>query len=123
MKVIATKNAPAAIGPYSQAVDVGEFVFVSGQIPVNPENGEIPEGISAQTKQALCNVNAILNEAGLSLKNACKVTVYLSDMAEFAEMNACYAEFFEEPYPARAAIAAAALPKGVKVEIDVIAKK
>lgn len=123
MKAIATKNAPAAIGPYSQAVDCGDLIFVSGQLPINSESGEIPEGIEAQTRQALKNVDEILKAAGLSLKNACKVTVYLSDISEFAEMNKCYGEFFSEPYPARAAIEAAALPKGAKIEIDVIASK
>ena len=123
MKEIATKNAPEAIGPYSQAVSCGDLVFVSGQLPINPQNGEIPEGIEAQTKQALTNANEILKAAGLSLKNACKVTVYLSDLSEFADMNKCYGEFFEKPYPARAAIEAAALPKGAKIEIDVIASK
>ena len=123
MKAIATKNAPEAIGPYSQAIDCGNLVFVSGQLPINPENGEIPEGIEAQTRQALCNADEILKAADLSLKNACKVTVYLSDISEFADMNKCYGEFFEEPYPARAAIQAAALPKGAKIEVDVIAVK
>ena len=123
MKAIVTKNAPQAIGPYSQGVDCGEFVFVSGQLPINPENGEIPAGIAAQTRQALKNADAILKEAGLGIENACKVTVYLSDISEFAEMNECYGEFFKEPYPARAAIQTAALPKGAKIEIDIIASK
>ena len=123
MKAISTPKAPAAIGPYSQAVDCGNLIFVSGQLPINPENGEIPEGIEAQTRQALSNVDEILKAAGLSIKNACKVTVYLSDISEFADMNKCYAEFFSEPYPARAAIQAAALPKGAKIEVDVIASK
>ncbi|MBR5478951.1 MAG: Rid family detoxifying hydrolase [Clostridia bacterium] len=123
MKAIVAKDAPQAIGPYSQGVDCGDFVFVSGQLPINPENGEIPEGIAAQTNQALKNADAILKASGLSLENACKVTVYLSDISEFAEMNECYGKFFKEPCPARAAIQAAALPKGAKIEIDVIASK
>ena len=123
MKAISTSNAPGAIGPYSQAVDTGSLVFVSGQLPINPANGEIPEGIEAQTKQALKNVNEILVSAGLSLKNACKVTVYMADLSEFADMNKVYGDFFEEPYPARAAIEASALPKGAKIEIDVIASR
>ena len=122
MKIaIATTAAPGAIGPYSQAIDTGTFVYVSGQIPVNPATGEIPEGITAQTAQSIANFKAILAEAGLSIDNVVKTTVFLADMGDFAAMNAVYAENFTEPYPARSAVAVKELPKQVLVEIEVIA--
>lgn len=120
-KIIATTNAPGAIGPYSQAVDTGSFVFASGQIPLNPADGSIPEGIKAQTEQSLANVAAILNEAGLSLENVVKTTVYLADMGDFAAMNEVYGQAFCAPYPARSAVAVKELPKKVLVEIEVLA--
>lgn len=120
-KVIATTKAPGAIGPYSQAIDTGSFVFASGQIPINPATGEIPEGIIAQTEQALANVKAILAEAGLTVDNVVKTTVFLADMAEFGAMNEVYAKNFTEPFPARSAVAVKDLPKGVRVEVEVIA--
>ena len=120
-KVISTTAAPGAIGPYSQAIDTGTFVYVSGQIPVNPATGEIPEGITAQTAQSIANFKAILAEAGLSIDNVVKTTVFLADMGDFAAMNAVYAENFTEPYPARSAVAVKELPKQVLVEIEVIA--
>ena len=120
-KAIATTDAPGAIGPYSQAIDTGTFVYVSGQIPVNPATGEIPEGITAQTAQSIANFKAILAEAGLSIDNVVKTTVFLADMGDFAAMNAVYAENFTEPYPARSAVAVKELPKQVLVEIEVIA--
>ena len=120
---IATTNAPGAIGPYSQAIDAGAFVFVSGQIPVNPVDGTIPEGIQAQTAQSIANLTAILAEAGLTLANVVKTTVFLADMNDFAAMNAVYAEKFTAPFPARSAVAVKELPKQVLVEIEVIATR
>lgn len=120
-KAIATTNAPGAIGPYSQAIDAGAFVFVSGQIPVDPATGNIPEGISAQAAQSLKNLSAILDAAGLSTANVVKTTVFLADMGDFAAMNAEYAKAFTEPFPARSAVAVRDLPKGVLVEIEAIA--
>jgi 2-iminobutanoate/2-iminopropanoate deaminase len=125
MKSISTSNAPAAIGPYSQAVDSGAgLVFLSGQLPLDPATGAFPEGgIQAQTRQSLRNVQAILEAAGLSLANVVKTTVFLADMGDFAAMNEVYATFFAEPFPARSAVAAKALPKGALVEIECIAAK
>ena len=120
-KQIATTNAPAAIGPYSQAIDLGNMVFISGQIPVVPATGEIPEGIKAQTKQSITNITAILAEAGLSIDNVVKTTVFLADMAMFGDMNEVYAGEFTAPFPARSAVAVRELPKGVLVEIETIA--
>lgn len=120
-KVIATLNAPGAIGPYSQAIDTGAFVFASGQIPINPADGKIPEGIKAQTAQAIANAAAILKEAGLSLDNVVKTTVYLHDMGDFQAMNEVYAESFSAPFPARSAVAVKELPKKVLVEVEVLA--
>lgn len=121
---IHTEKAPAAIGPYSQAVLAGNTIYVSGQISIVPEKGELIEGgIEAQTRQSLTNISNILSAAGFSMKNVVKTTVLLADIADFGAMNAVYAEFFEEPYPARAAFQAAAIPKGAKVEIECIAVK
>lgn len=120
-KVIASTNAPGAIGPYSQAIDTGSFVFISGQIPVNPATGEIPEGIEAQAAQSMANIKAILAEAGLTMDNVVKTTVFLADMSLFADMNKVYAENFTAPFPARSAVAVKELPKQVLVEIEVIA--
>ena len=123
MKVINTKKAPAAIGPYSQAIRVGNLVYTSGQIPIDPATGAFAEGgIKEQTRQSLTNVKAILEEAGTSLANVVKTTVFMADMADFADMNSVYAEFFTEPYPARSAVAVKTLPKGALVEIEVIAE-
>ena len=122
MKVISTKKAPAAIGPYSQAIKVGNLVYTSGQIPIDPKTGSIVEGgIKEQTRQSLTNVKAILEEAGLTMANVVKTTVFMADMNDFAEMNAVYAEFFSEPYPARSAVAVKTLPKGALIEIEVVA--
>ena len=120
-KVISTKAAPAAIGPYSQAIDLGNMVFISGQIPVNPATGEIPEGIKAQTAQSISNIKAILAEAGLSIDNVVKTTVFLADMSLFGEMNEVYGAEFTDPYPARSAVDVRELPKQVLVEIETIA--
>ncbi len=122
-KVISTTAAPGAIGPYSQAIDTGTFVYASGQIPINPANGEVVEGIKAQTEQSIANVTAILNEAGLSLENVVKPTVFLADMNDFAAMNEVYGNAFKAPYPARSAVAVRELPKKVLVEIEVIAMR
>ena len=123
MKAISTKKAPAAIGPYSQAIRVGNLVYTSGQIPIDPATGAFVEGgIKEQTRQSLTNVKAILEEAGTSLANVVKTTVFMADMADFADMNSVYAEFFTEPYPARSAVAVKTLPKGALVEIEVIAE-
>ena len=123
MKAISTKNAPAAIGPYSQGVEVNGFVYASGQLPIDPATGKFPEGIKAQTRQSLLNAQAILKEAGLSLSDVVKTTVLLSDIVDFGEMNEVYAEFFSEPYPARSAFAVKSVPKGALVEIECIAAK
>ena len=123
MQRISTKKAPAAIGPYSQAIQVGSLVYTSGQIPIDPSTGAFVEGgIKEQTRQSLTNVKAILEEAGLSMSNVVKTTVFMADMNDFADMNAVYAEFFSEPYPARSAVAVKTLPKGALVEIEVIAE-
>ena len=120
--VISTTKAPAAIGPYSQAVRVGNLVYTSGQIPINPATGVFAEGgIQEQTRQSLLNVKAILEAAGLTMSDVVKTTVFMADMNDFADMNAVYAEFFSEPYPARSAVAVKALPKGALVEIEVVA--
>ena len=124
MKAIHTNNAPAAIGPYSQAIEVNSFVFASGQIPIDPATGDFVEGgIKEQTKQALTNASNILKEAGTDLSHVVKTTVYMADMGDFAAMNEIYAQFFNEPYPARSAVAVKALPKGALVEVEVLAAK
>ena len=120
-KEIATSNAPGAIGPYSQAVKVDHHLFISGQLPINPANGEMPEGIKAQTRQSIANLKAILEEAGGSLDNVVKTTCLLADMSLFGEMNEIYAEEFKAVYPARAAFAVKELPKQALVEIEAIA--
>ena len=123
MKPIHSDKAPAAIGPYSQAISSGAgLVFVSGQLPIDPATGAFPEGgVKEQTHQSLTNAAAILDAAGLSLKNVVKTTVFLADMADFAAMNEVYAQFFTAPFPARSAVAVKTLPKGALVEIECIA--
>ncbi|MDP4270734.1 MAG: RidA family protein [Bacteroidota bacterium] len=123
-KVIATNQAPAAIGPYSQAVEVNNMLFASGQIPVDPATGEFAsDDIVGQTVQVFKNINAILAEAGYTMDDVVKTTVFLADMSYFAEMNAVYAEEFGDCFPARSTVAVKALPKGALVEIEVIAVK
>ena len=122
MKPISTKKAPGAIGHYSQAIQAGDFVYTSGQLGLDPQTGAFPEGgIKEQARQSLNNVKAILEEAGLSMANVVKTTVFLANMEDFAEMNSVYAEFFIEPYPARSAVAVKTLPKNALVEIEVVA--
>lgn len=121
MKIVSTNEAPAAIGPYSQAIDTGTFVYASGQLPIDPKTGTMPKGIKEQTAQSLANVKAILAEAGLNLSNVVKTTVFLSDMANFDAMNEVYAENFSAPFPARSAVAVKELPKQALVEIEVVA--
>lgn len=125
MKAINTQKAPAAIGPYSQAIDSGAgLVFVSGQLPIDPATGAFAEGgVSEQTRQSLINAKAILEEAGLGLQNVVKTTVFLADMGDFAAMNEVYSQFFAAPFPARSAVAVKTLPKGALVEIECIAAR
>lgn len=122
-KVIASPKAPAAVGPYSQAIEANGMLFVSGQLPVNPVSGKAPETIEEQTRQSLANAAAILDEAGYTFDDVVKTTVLLSDIKDFAAMNAVYAEHFSGAFPARVCYQVAALPLGVKVEIDLIAAK
>ena len=123
-KAINTTAAPAAIGPYSQAIEANGMVFVSGQLPVDPATGNFAEGgIKELTRQSLTNMKAILAEAGLGMENVVKTTVFLADMADFAEMNEVYAEFFTAPFPGRSAVAVKTLPKGARVEIECIAAR
>ena len=123
-KVISTPKAPAAIGPYSQAIQVGNLIYTSGQIPIDPATGQLVEGgVKEQTRQSLSNIQAILQEAGLTMASVVKTTVFMADMADFAEMDSVYAEFFTEPYPARSAVAVKTLPKNALVEIEVVAEK
>lgn len=121
MKQISTSNAPAAIGPYSQALRTGSMMFVSGQIPVDPATGLMADTIEAQARQSLTNLKNILAAEGLSMKNVIKTTVFLADLADFAKVNAVYETFFEAPYPARSCVQVAAIPKGAGVEIECIA--
>ena len=122
MKAISTGRAPAAIGPYSQAIEANGVVYASGQLPIDPSTGAFVEGgIKEQTRQSLTNAQAILCEAGTDLSHVVKTTVFLSDIANFAAMNEVYAEFFTAPFPARSAVAVKDLPKGALVEIEVIA--
>ena len=124
MKALESKNAPAAIGPYSQGTLASNFAFISGQLPIDPATGAFPEGgIKEQTRQSLRNLEAVLKEAEMGLSNVVKTTVLLADIADFAAMNEVYDSYFKAPYPARAAFAVKALPKGALVEIEGIAAK
>lgn len=121
---ISTTQAPAAIGPYSQAIEANGTIYVSGQLPINPATGEFAEGgIRELTAQSLTNIKNILAEAGLTMANVVKTSVFLADMADFAEMNEVYAQFFSAPFPARSAVAVKTLPKGARIEIECIAVK
>ena len=124
MNVICTKNAPAAVGPYSQAIDCGDLIFLSGQIPLVPETGLVADGgLEAQAHQMFANIKAVLAEAGMSLSNVVKTTVFMTDLSQFAAFNAIYAEYFKAPYPARSCVEVSALPKGVLVECELIARR
>lgn len=121
-KEIKTAGAPKAIGPYSQGVMTGKQLFLSGQIPIDPATGEVIKGgVGAETRQVLKNLQGVLEEAGASMNDVVKTTVYMKDLSAFGEMNAVYGEFFAAPYPARATVEVSALPKGAGVEIDAIA--
>ena len=121
MEAVATSEAPAALGAYSQAVKANGFVFVSGQLGIDPATGKMPEGVEAQAKQSLANVEALLTAAGATFADVVKTTVYLADIADFAAVNEIYASKFEAPFPARSAFQVAALPAGGLVEIEVVA--
>lgn len=120
-KIIKTQHAPAAIGPYSQAICAGSFVFASGQLGLDPQTGKLQDGVEAQARQALANVKAVLAAAGTSVEKVVKVTLFLADMADFAKVNAIYGEVFHQEPPARSTIQVAALPLGGLVEIEVVA--
>lgn len=124
MKALHSDNAPKAVGPYSQAIEANGFVFASGQLPIDPAtNAFVEGGVKEQTRQSLTNAQSVLKAAGLDLSHVIKTTVFLSDMADFAAMNEVYAEFFNEPYPARSAIAVKTLPKNTLVEVECIAAR
>lgn len=121
-QAIETQQAPAAIGPYSQAIEAGGTIYVSGQLPINPATGQFAEGgIKELTRQSLTNMQHILQQAGCDMQHVVKTSVFLADMNDFAEMNEVYAEFFKAPFPARSAVAVKTLPKGARVEIECIA--
>lgn len=123
-QAVATTHAPAAIGPYSQAIVSGDLIFTSGQIPLDPASGELVQGdIQAQTRQVFSNLREVLKEAGASLDDAVKVNVYMTDLKDFAALNEVYATFFTQPYPARSCVEVSSLPKGAQVEIEIIARK
>lgn len=121
MRSVSTGSAPAAIGPYSQAVECNGMVFVSGQLPVDPMTGEMPDTPAEQARRALENVRAIVESSGCTMADCVKVTIYLTDLSAFAQVNEVYKEFFAEPYPARSCIEVSAVPKGAMLEIDAIA--
>jgi 2-iminobutanoate/2-iminopropanoate deaminase len=124
MKPVTSLSAPGAIGPYSQAIDTGDFVFLSGQVPIDPKTGELVQGdIATQTDRVLDNLGAVLEAAGCSFSNVVKTTIYLLDLGDFQAVNATYAKRFTSAPPARATVQVSALPKGARVEIDAIAKK
>ncbi len=120
-KIISTRNAPAAIGPYSQAVKYGDTIYISGQLPLNPETKEVENDVSRQTEQSMKNIKAILEEAGSSMEKVLRCGIFVTDLGDFAAVNEVYASFFTSDFPARATVQVAALPLGAKVEIDAIA--
>ncbi len=120
--IICSEHVPAAVGPYSQAMQSGGFIFTSGQLPIEAATGTIPDSVEKQARVSLDNVKAVLEKAGSSMRRVVKTTVFLSDMADFAVVNAVYAEYFSEPFPARSCVEVARLPKDVLVEIEVIAE-
>lgn len=122
-KIVKTDLAPGAIGPYSQGIDLGNMIFFSGQIPLDPQTGVMPEGIEVQTRRSLDNVKGLLESQGLDFSNVVKTTVFLDSMDDFAVMNDIYAQYFVEPFPARSAVEVAKLPKGALIEVEVIAVK
>ncbi len=123
MKTIATQNAPAAIGPYAQAVEVGPFVYTSGQIPLRPDGTLVEGGIQEQIKQVLANLDAVLKEAGVARNQVCKSTIFMTNLADFALVNEAYGAFFGDHKPARSTVQVAGLPKNVQVEIELVAYK
>lgn len=120
MEQVSTNKAPAAIGPYSQAIKTGNLLFTSGQIPLNPETSEIPEGVEAQAEQAFTNVKNLIEASGASIDNTIKTVVFIQNMDDFAKINEIYAKYFTEPYPARSCVEVAKLPKGVLLEVEAI---
>ena len=123
MRSISTDGAPSAIGPYSQAIECDGLLFISGQIPVDPSTGTMPDTVGGQARRSLTNIKAIAEAAGYDMSDCVKLTVYLTDLSAFAEVNSVYAEFFSEPYPARSCIEVSAIPKGAMLEIDAILKR
>ena len=123
MKIIQTNSAPAAVGPYSQAVETDNFVFASGQIALNPATGEMAEGIEAQAHQALKNAQAIIATSGAKWENVIKTTVFITNIDDFGKVNEIYATYFKQPYPARSCVEVSKLPKGALIEVEVIAAK
>ena len=123
MKAVTTSSAPAAVGPYSQAIDTGALVFISGQLPIDPATSAIPDGAVAQAEQAFANIRAILEAAGLGLANVVKTTVFLADLADFAAVNDAYARAFRAPFPARSCVQVAAIPQGARLEVEAIAAR
>ena len=122
-KIINTDKAPAAIGPYAQAVEIDNLVITSGQLPIDPATGAFPEGIAEQTRQSLTNVKSILAEAGLTMAHVVKTVIFLADINDFAAVNGVYAQAFAQPYPARSCVQVAAIPKGARLEIECIARR
>ncbi len=122
-KEVKTPNAPEAIGPYSQAIETDEFVFLAGQIGINPSSGELVEGIENQTKQVMENIKAVLRALNLDFSNVVKTTIFLANMGDFSKVNEIYSSYLTPPYPARSTMAVRELPKGALVEIEMIAKK